>query len=118
MIRSILNYIKVETAKWMSDHNPDYLLVKQKSRSVTSSKHLVFCNRINDKHSAWILIGGESSSSFLWALIYWTTEGDSIEDLDNISTSEIIDSKGCMQLTDEQLVGDDLPWDGARLLGL
>lgn len=116
MIKPLLNYINLETGKWMAIHYPDYLPVKLKLKKGAFVTRSVFSKSVGDKCRVSILLEGDQSNSYLWALIYWTADGDSIEDLDELGSEEIFDSKGWMQLTDERLVADDLPFDGRRLL--
>ncbi len=116
MIKPLLNYINLETGKWMAIHYPDYLPVKLKLKKGAFVTRSVFSKSVGDKCRVSILLEGDQSNSYLWALIYWTADGDSIADLDELGSEEILDSKGWMQLTDERLVADDLPFDDRRLL--
>ncbi len=100
----------------MADRHPDYRVEKRGGKA-GARKSITFSKRSDEQRCGWIVIAGEDSD-FLQATVCWTVQGDSLDDLDYEYAEDASAARGWLHLTDEQLVDDDLPPDGDRLLGL
>jgi hypothetical protein len=116
MNRLTLNFIIENTAGWMSTEHTDFSLLKKGGKK-GARKNITFVKRRDENRCVWIKITGDNSETLL-VIIYWAQRGDSFDDLNNLSEEEANATRGWIQLMDSELIDDDLPFDGGRLLYL
>jgi len=118
MIKVIRKLLDAKIAAWFKSHHPEYKKAKLSLGHTGFSGCNVYLKELDAARKAWIVIGGSASSSSLTAVLYWTTEGVAWDALGEWDTrkQKTPPPTGGVQLTEEPVVGNDLPLDGRRLL--
>ncbi len=117
MLKALRTRFASQVAKRMKAAHPDYPKTKVSLAGTSWTGCDVYSKAVGDRHRAWIVLGGTANEQWITAVLYWTSEGVSWQELPGWDwhVNPSVPASGGLQLTDEPLVGDDLV-DGSRFI--